>query len=104
MKKNYLITILVLSLFCLIFFAFKPATNAKTYQYLMINVSDNEMEEVYVSIDGKEYKQLNFKKQSKGDSDVNPILNLIHQYENEGWVLTEILDEDCSCFMKKEVD
>ncbi len=102
MKKNPLFVLFLLAIIAIALFAFKPDTKVKTYQYLVVYVDDDELEEVYVSIDGKEYKNLNFKKQSKGENDLNPIINLIHQYENEGWELCEITDEDGSFYMKKE--
>ena len=41
-------------------------------------------------MDGKEYNKLKLVKQIKGALDMNPLINLIHQYENEGWELMSI--------------
>ncbi len=103
MKKPFL-AIFILLIILLGLYAFKTEPEAKNYQYLIANVDDDELEDVYVSIDGKEFKHLDFEKQSKGESDLNPIINLIHQYENEGWELVEILDENGSFYMKKEIN
>ena len=74
---------------CLCFMAFKPAPTAKNYKHMFIIAEHHDLDNVLISIDGKEYKRLNLVKQRQGVLDLNPMINLIDQYENEGWELVE---------------
>jgi hypothetical protein len=53
----------------------------------MIYAEHYDFDNVLVSIDGKEYKKLKLTRQVQGPWDFNPIINLVHQYENEGYEL-----------------
>ena len=87
MRKNYLLIITGLLLLSAILYAFKPQPVRIKYQYITIIVRDDNLNEVLVSIDGKDYSKTNLNRQSKGHWDMNPILNIIHQYEDEGYEL-----------------
>lgn len=67
--------------------AFK-STVGKKYQHMIIISENADNENVFISIDGKEYtRQKKLKREIQGPWDVNPVINLIHQYEAEGWEL-----------------
>lgn len=71
-------------------FAFKSNPAKPSYSYLSIRTYHYDLDEVYLSIGGKEYKKINLKRQQQGTFDLNPLINLINQYENEGWELQSI--------------
>ncbi len=88
MKTKKMISFIgAIILIAIVLFAFKTQTVPKKYQHLMIYSIHYDLDKVFISIDGKEYKELKLTKQIKGPWDYNPIINLIHQYENEGWEL-----------------
>lgn len=89
MKNNKIILVIVFALFAIALFSFKPHPVTKGYYHLMIYTTHYDFDRVFISIDGKEYKELKLTKQVKGPWDFNPMINLIHQYENEGWELVE---------------
>jgi len=74
-------------------FAFKSNPAKPSYSYLSIRTYHYDLDEVYLSIGGKEYKKINLKRQQQGTFDLNPLINLINQYENEGWELQSIVNE-----------
>ena len=64
---------------------FKPANSNKSYQHLIIIGEHVDLDDVRMSIDGKEFTVVHCHKQSQGPWDMNPIINLVHQYEADGW-------------------
>lgn len=105
MKKLYIIilsSIVILS----IIFAFKaPGTaTTKNYEHLFIISEGIELQKVFISINGKDYSYQNrLKKESQGDWDVNPLINLVHQYEAEGWELQAFNQNGvhCNCWLRR---
>lgn len=78
--------IIAICLIAIVLFGFKNAST--NYQHLIIVSEGVDLERVLVSIDGKEFiRHKDLKKQHEGDWDINPVINLIHKYESEGWVL-----------------
>jgi hypothetical protein len=87
------IAAITLVLIAILFFSFKMTPSAKTYQHIMIYAEHYDCDNVLVSIDGKEYKKMKLTRQIQGPWDFNPIINLIHQYENEGY---ELMSAQCT--------
>ena len=85
--KKLIILISAIALIAIALFSFQPKPESKNYQHLMIYSEHYDLDKVFISIDGKEYKRLELTQQIKGPWDFNPMINLIHQYENEGWEL-----------------
>ena len=100
MKKNKIIIVCITILVSVALISFKPHIQAKAYQHLFIYTTHYDFDKVFVSIDGKEYKELKFTMQIKGPWDFNPIINLIHQYENEGWELIECTAGSSDSFIR----
>jgi hypothetical protein len=73
------------SLMAFFLLSFQENSTPKKYHHMMIYSEHYDMDNVFISIDGKEYKEMHLDKQIKGPWDFNPIINLIYQYENEGW-------------------
>ena len=90
MKINKTIILLSVATLTLSVFAFKSIPEKKAYNYLTIHTFNNDEDLVYVSIGGKEYKRMNLSRQTKGKWDFNPLINLITEYENQGWELQSI--------------
>lgn len=91
-SKTSFFLIAAVSLIAIVLFSSQSKPESKKYQHLMIYSEHYDLDKVFISIDGKEYKELNLVKQINGPWDFNPMINLIHQYENEGWELY-------SCYM-----
>ncbi len=91
---NKLAVFVIVGLFAVcIIMAFRPAPPPPVkYQHMFIIALHENLDEVYISIDGKEYtdQKRGLKKESQGVWDMNPIINLIHQYENQGWELQSL--------------
>ena len=87
MKRNNLFALLAILVVAVAIFAFKSNPVKPSYSYLYIQTYHPDLDEVYISIGGKEYKKINLRKQHQGGFDLNPLINLINQYENEGWEL-----------------
>jgi hypothetical protein len=104
-KRNTLIVLCALAFIAFTLYSFNINTASKRFQYLTVFTEHYDLDKVYISIDGKEYKKLDFQKQIKGPWDLNPLINLIHQYENEGWELVQ-LDNNIytSFYMRKEIE
>src|SRR5437868_9849955 len=86
-KPNSVLLILgMITLIC-ISFAFKPAPNKIAYQYITIIGQQHDLDEVSISIDGKDFVNSKLTRESHGHWDMNPILNIVHQYENDGYEL-----------------
>jgi hypothetical protein len=90
MKKHILYLLLAANIFLvgLVLTSFVPQHKNISYQHLIIIGWKLDLHHVFISIDGKNYentKSLN--KEVKGDWDMNPLINLVHQYESEGWEL-----------------
>jgi hypothetical protein len=99
MKKQ---TVLFLSLIVLIgvgLLAFKSNSSNPSYSYLVIRTYHPDMDEVSISIGGKEFKKINLSKQYQGGYDMNALINLINQYENEGWEMQYIRSEVGTTFV-----
>lgn len=87
MKINKSILIIGIIVLFMAGYAFKPTT--KSYTYLTIQSYRPDFEDVYICIGGKEYTNLHLQKQVQGILDLNPVLNLISQYENDGWEMQQ---------------
>jgi hypothetical protein len=88
MKKPiyYLSALAMITVICLST-AFKSTTAKVSFQYITIIAQNHDLDEVSISIDGKEFVHTKLHKEAKGHWDMNPILNIVHQYENDGYEL-----------------
>lgn len=88
MKKTIYIlgAISIAAVTCLLL-SFKQKPDKISYQYITIIARNWDLDEVAISIDGKEFIQKKLTSESKGKYDMNPILNIVHQYESEGYEL-----------------
>ena len=69
-------------------YAFKNTNESTSYQHMTIIGWKEDLHHVFISIDGKEYKdRKDLARERKGNWDMNPIINLVHQYESQGWEL-----------------
>jgi hypothetical protein len=93
MTNNKVLAFIGIVAIVITFFAFKSNPPKPSYSYLSIRTYHYDLDEVYLSIGGKEYKKINLKKQQQGTFDLNPLINLINQYENEGWEMQSIVNE-----------
>lgn len=102
--KNTLLVISSLAIIAIALFGFQSNSSTKQYKYITVFTEHYDLDNVYISIDGKEYKRLDFQKQSKGPWDLNPLINLIHQYEIEGWELVTLDNKIYTSFyMRREI-
>ena len=87
MKKVLISSLILLALFTTLIIsgAFTPKPLKVTYQHIFIISVNKNLDEVYVSVDGKDYQRLKLGKQSLGQFDMGPLINLAHQYENDGY-------------------
>lgn len=101
--KKAVIVLSAIVIIALLFFSFKSNPEKVNFQYLTVFSIDGTLVRVILCIDGKEYKKLNLSAQTKGPWDMNPLINLIHQYENEGWELMGLQSGESPHFnMRKE--
>lgn len=99
MKKQ---TILILGFVLFVgfaFVAFRSNESKPSYSYLAIRAYHPDMDEVSISIGGKEFKKINLSKQYQGGYDMNALINLINQYEMEGWEMQNIQSEVGTTFV-----
>ncbi|MEO8771895.1 MAG: hypothetical protein ABI402_17495 [Ferruginibacter sp.] len=89
-NKQLYLSIAIAIICCIGFSAFKNNSENKKFETMFIVTEHRDLDNVSVSIDGKDYKKFNFDKEIKGTGDLNPIINLIHQYEEEGWQLVSV--------------
>ena len=99
MKNNRLIILIGILVLAVAIVAFRSNSPKPSYSYLSIRTFHPDLDEVYLSIGGKEYKKINLKKQHQGGFDLNPLINLINQYENEGWEMQSIYSEIGTTFV-----
>lgn len=85
--KDAYLFLTTLALVYLTFTSFKSGSESKKVDHLFIYSEHHDLDNVYISIGGKEYRKLHFKSQREGDYNMNPIINLIHEYEGDGWEL-----------------
>ncbi len=74
----------------MMFYAFvnEPSdAESKSYEQLFLVTRNDNLDYVFKSIDGASYERSKLARQSQGTWDLNPLLNMIDQYEREGWVL-----------------
>lgn len=103
--NNSLLLLCVIAIIGIALYSFKPNPTSKKFQYLLVYSEHYDSDKVFVSIDGKEYKKLDLQKQVKGPWDLNPIINLIHQYENDGWELVQLENNAYTSFyMRKSIE
>lgn len=88
--QQIFVTIGIAAIVCLCFMAFKPTNEVKSYKHIIILTERYDMDQIWISKDGQDYIRQHFQKQSKGKWDFNAVINLINQYENEGYELKEI--------------
>lgn len=86
-KPIYYLSALVMIIVICITTAFKSTPARVSYQYITIVAQNHDLDEVSISIDGKEFVHTKFHKEAKGHWDMNPVLNVVHQYENDGYEL-----------------
>lgn len=67
------------------FTAFKNSTNEGKVEYLTIYLEQGDFTEVHISVDGKEFKKLNLLSEYRSLKGFNPLINLIHEQEKDGW-------------------
>lgn len=107
MNKLIFLSITCLIALCLLFAFKSPAPSAKkSYQHIFIVAQHKDLDMVYVSVDGKDYLPLKMlKKETKGYWDLNPVINIIHQYESEGWELQSFTQGGMmsNCWLRREV-
>lgn len=108
MKKLSILAVISISTLCVLFAFKSPAPPAKkSYQHLFIVAQHKDLDRVYVSVDGKDYlPQTGLKKELKSGWDMNPLINLIHRYEAEGWEL-QSYNQDAAlsnCWLRREVE
>ena len=106
MKNKLTILIGIIGLIFIVY-SFKPSPDKKSYTYLTIQSRRPNMDEVQVCIGGKELKTLNlYKETERTDWNMNPLINVINQYESEGWELQNIsvgiADVTSFIWMRKE--
>jgi len=99
MKNNRLIILISIIALAISTASFKLNPSIPSYSYLSIRTYHPDLDEVYISIAGKEYKKINLKRQHQGGYDLNPLINLINQYENEGWEMQSIESQVGSTFV-----
>ena len=88
MKINKSILIGALLLVAVIgFTAFKNSANEGKVEYLTIYLEQGDFTEVHISVDGKEFKKLNMRSEYASLKGFNPLINLIHDQEKDGWQL-----------------
>lgn len=86
MKMNKTILVGALLLLVVIgFTAFKNSTNEGKMEYLTIYLEGGDFSEVHISVDGKEFKKLNLVSEYRTSKGFNPLINLIHDQEKDGW-------------------
>src|SRR5205085_10186576 len=87
MKKTryFLIAIGISAVISLLAFRLSPVKNS--FQYITIITRNNDLDEVSISVDGKEFQMKKFKSESNGAWYMNPILNLVYEYESQGYEL-----------------
>lgn len=93
MTNNKFFTLIGIIIIIFAIFAFRSNAAKPSFSYLSIRTYHYDLDEVYISIGGKEYKKINLKRQQQGAFDLNPLINLVNQYENEGWELQSIVNE-----------
>ena len=93
MTNNKFFTLIGIIIIIFAIFAFRSNPAKPSFSYLSIRTYHYDLDEVYISIGGKEYKKINLKRQQQGAFDLNPLINLVNQYENEGWELQSIVNE-----------
>jgi hypothetical protein len=67
------------------FTAFKNSANEGKAEYLTIYLEQGDFTEVHISVDGKEFKKLNLLSEYRSLKGFNPLINLIHEQEKDGW-------------------
>ena len=88
--KKYILPVFTVALIIinLGLLSFKPANTGKQYQHMIIIAEHRDIDDVRVCIDGKIFRRLqHLNKQIQGVWDMNPVINVIHEYEADGWEL-----------------
>ena len=71
--------------------AFSAHTENKKYEHLFIVSENPDLDGVFCSEDGKDYTRYNYDKDVKAKTgNLNPLINLIHDYEAQGWELMNV--------------
>ncbi|HVD99918.1 MAG TPA: hypothetical protein VNB90_17035 [Cytophagaceae bacterium] len=88
MKINKTILVAALLLLTVVAFtAFKNDTKAGKSEYLTIYTESGDFTEVHISIDGKDFRKINLLSEYRSLKGFNPLINLIHDQERDGWEL-----------------
>lgn len=90
MKITYPLVFVGLCLIATVLIAFKSTPALKNYHHMIIMAEHHDLDDVRISLDGKDYLVVHCHKQVQGLYDMNPIINLVKQYETEGWELQSV--------------
>lgn len=74
----------------MMFYAFvneRSIPESQKYEQMFLVTRNTDLDYVFKSINGASYERSKLARQSQGTWDLNPLLNMIEQYEREGWVL-----------------
>jgi hypothetical protein len=85
LKKIYPVFLISAGMAIGLLLAFKPQVQNKSYHHLFFIAEHADLDDIRISMDGKEYSVVHADKQRKEIYDMNPLINLIHQYEADGW-------------------
>ncbi len=86
-KPIYVISILAMITIICVSMAFRPTPVRTSYQYITIVAQNHDLDEVSISVDGKDFIHTKYSREAKGHWDMNPVLNEVHRYENDGYEL-----------------
>ena len=89
-KQHYLLSLVGAVGLTIILLSFKPKPPRIKYQYITIIAQHHDLDEVNISIDGRDYNKVKLTGESHGHWDLNPVINLVHQYEDEGYELQSV--------------
>lgn len=91
MKSNHIwVVVLTFIFISSVAYSFTTVDAPNDYHHMFIITEHHDNDKVAISIDGKEYQQMNLKSRSEGAWDQNAVIQLIDQYEIEGWELQSV--------------
>lgn len=86
-KSTFVISVLAMITIIFVSMAFKPTPSKVSFQYITIIAQNHDLDQVSISVDGKDFVRTKLHKEAQGHWDMNPVLNIVHQYENDGYEL-----------------
>jgi len=89
MKRILIYSLTAIAVFAVLIaiIAFKPKPVKVSYQHIYIIAENKNLDVVNVSVDGKDFQRLKLGKQTAAPFDMGPLINLAHQYENDGYII-----------------